>query len=638
MKKNFIRKLTAGIAALSLCAMAAAPLMSTAADLTINGTTNVSVANKTFKAYKLFEVSEATSGFFVNCTIPEVQDYFDGKITEEIPEGELNTAIGNYLSDIEENGTEQEKINLARELLIVAKKAGITPKSVTADGDDTSAVITGLDAGYYVIEDASSGAGNAISSVMLKNITENVPIALKADKPTITKKIDENGTLVDANTASIGDTVNYQLNTKVPNTKYYSNYNFKITDEIVEGLDLCTADGVAITVMGDNTATAETVEDSYELTQDTDYEVTFVDAAEDGHKEQMVINFLKMAELGQTNAGNEIIVKYSAVLNENAEVGTSGNVNDVVLEYSNNPNWNANDTDGDGTPDTDDGDMDNDNTPDDEDDDWDNDGEDNNEDTDDDGDGIPDDEDDDDNSPSSTTQTVHDKVLTYVTEIKIAKVDALGKALGGATFSITGEGVQYIVKTSTTSETFTDGDGDGVYDDGEEFEDTNDNDKWDAAIGDTVVTVSTTGTSATGVEATVSEDGFLVFRGLGAGTYKITETDAPADYNKYNGEIEVKIECTMVDGDDNDENNIALGAAVIGDGTEKCKWSYTSTAGGDVKTDGTGDIFTITVVNRKGVTFPETGGIGTAIFTIVGLSMMIGAAGIYVVKKRVINN
>lgn len=642
MKKEILRKLTAGIASICMCAMTVAPLMSSAADITINSTTNVSVAGKTFKAYQLFAVSEATSGYFVNCTDATVKAYFADKIGCEVTDSELDTKIGNYLSDINTNGTEEDKMELARELLGVAKKASLTPVEVTADASATSVTLSNLTAGYYVIEDASYNAGDAISSVMLRNVTENLEINLKADQPTITKKIVEGEARVDANTASVGDTVNYEIKTAVPDTKYYSSYKFKITDTIVTGLDLCEATDIKITVMGDNIATDET-EESYVLTLGTDYKVIYVDGNEDDHNEQMIITFVDMATLGKNNAGDEIVVSYSAVLNENAVVGTSGNVNDVVLEYSNNPNCSADDMDGDGVPNNEDTDDDNDGTPDDQDNDKDNDGISDNEDTDKDNDGIPDDEDNDDdndgvpdgndaddNTPSSSTQTEHDKVLTYVTEIKIAKVDADGKALGGAKFSITGEGVRYIVKTSTTSETFVDDNSNNTYDEDEAFTDTNGNNVWDAEIGDTVVTVSTEGSDAEGVEATVSADGFLVFRGLGAGTYTIKEESAPAGYNAYTGDIEVTIGCTMADG------TTALGDAVIADGIELCKWTYTSETGGDVVASGDGDIYTIKVVNRKGVTFPVTGGMGTTIFTLVGLSMIIGATGLYIVKKRAV--
>ena len=42
----------------------------------------------------------------------------------------------------------------------------------------------------------------------------------------------------------------------------------------------------------------------------------------------------------------------------------------------------------------------------------------------------------------------------------------------------------------------------------------------------------------------------------------------------------------------------------------------------------------MTVINKKGFTLPETGGMGTIIFTVVGLGMMTVAASAYVIMKR----
>ena len=44
--------------------------------------------------------------------------------------------------------------------------------------------------------------------------------------------------------------------------------------------------------------------------------------------------------------------------------------------------------------------------------------------------------------------------------------------------------------------------------------------------------------------------------------------------------------------------------------------------------------FEITVLNNKGFQLPATGGMGTVIFTVGGLSLMALAGGAYVASKR----
>ena len=56
------------------------------------------------------------------------------------------------------------------------------------------------------------------------------------------------------------------------------------------------------------------------------------------------------------------------------------------------------------------------------------------------------------------------------------------------------------------------------------------------------------------------------------------------------------------------------------------------------ETNGTGDtstgIASITIANNKGNTLPETGGIGTTVFYVLGSILVIGAVVLLVSKKR----
>ncbi len=95
-------------------------------------------------------------------------------------------------------------------------------------------------------------------------------------------------------------------------------------------------------------------------------------------------------------------------------------------------------------------------------------------------------------------------------------------------------------------------------------------------------------------------------------TYIITETDAPAGYSEAK-DIEFKVTCK-------DPEN----------GTD-CKWSSSNN---EVTFVVENNDFEATVVNLTGSVLPETGGIGTTIFYVVGFALMFGAAVLLITKKR----
>lgn len=117
--------------------------------------------------------------------------------------------------------------------------------------------------------------------------------------------------------------------------------------------------------------------------------------------------------------------------------------------------------------------------------------------------------------------------------------------------------------------------------------------------------------------------GLFSVTGLDAGTYKLREIAAPAGYNLLSQDVEVVITAGT-------ENNQSWN----GTPSEALK-TLAVTANG---TAGTGDpdagIASITIANNKGNTLPETGGIGTTVFYVLGSILVIGAVVLLVSKKR----
>lgn len=119
------------------------------------------------------------------------------------------------------------------------------------------------------------------------------------------------------------------------------------------------------------------------------------------------------------------------------------------------------------------------------------------------------------------------------------------------------------------------------------------------------------------------------FNGLDSGMYKIVETTVPAGYNKCK-DLEFQVVGIY---DETTEPHTMTGLKVldmdgndISDGIGDDEFSFDATAEmGVVSTN---------VMNVSGTILPETGGIGTTIFYIVGAVLAIGAVVFLVAKKR----
>lgn len=114
--------------------------------------------------------------------------------------------------------------------------------------------------------------------------------------------------------------------------------------------------------------------------------------------------------------------------------------------------------------------------------------------------------------------------------------------------------------------------------------------------------------------------GYATYSSLGIGTYYIREVEAPDGYNKLREDIQIVIDTNL-----KDDNTIEWSVSqVVSDNVKKLITSGIATK---QATEGENTIITpyveLEVQNTSGFQLPTTGGIGTAIFTIVGLSIMI---------------
>lgn len=111
----------------------------------------------------------------------------------------------------------------------------------------------------------------------------------------------------------------------------------------------------------------------------------------------------------------------------------------------------------------------------------------------------------------------------------------------------------------------------------------------------------------------------FTFTGLDDGNYRLTETKTPAGYNSID-----PIEFTVTAEHDVLSDNPAL-TSLSGNATTG-KLTFTSnTTEGSLSAD---------VVNNAGSTLPETGGMGTTIFYVLGTILVLGAAIMLITKRR----
>lgn len=281
--------------------------------LTINGTTE----GEMYDLYKVFDLSysggsEGNSGNYAYTVNSDFAAYFT--------ENDIADPV-DYVGAMEANSTALSEF--AKDLLAWA--IDNTDPVRTVEGTAGSTTVKDLDYGYYLMNpnggsNPLDGYATMFSLGTVSGNESDTTINVKAEYPTIDKVIVEDGQDVDTNEASIGDNVNYKITTKVPDTTGYKKYVFNVHDRLSKGLtfnnDVKIMIGEEVLVVGED----------YTLTPSTD----------DDGETTFTIEFLNVINWTY-DVGQEIVITYTAELNENAEIGTKPNTNTVYLEYSTDP-------------------------------------------------------------------------------------------------------------------------------------------------------------------------------------------------------------------------------------------------------------------------------------------------------------
>ena len=437
--------------------------------------------------------------------------------------------------------------------------------------------------GYYFVQDVttnlvdSNGNSDTVSKYILQVVKDVSVEAKDTGIPADKNIVEADGSKVKEGSKNIGDVIDFEVTSKVPDTSAYTTYTFNMYDTLDAGLTyfdtLAVKFGDTLLTAGtDYTVTVKTGETAFEAP------TTAAAAVTTAGGQTITINFTNIKTYGDVAdyQGKDIVITYKAVLNKNATMGVVPNENEVYFEYSNNPN-----------------------------------------------------------DLTSKGNTPHIITKTYTTALDVLKVNGSSQALEGAIFELTGMASDFMVVsgekfveagyTAQAGETlgttsywklvdgsYTSRDPQTTGTDTKQYADTTKT-YFKVTMNNVVMS---TGTDTKSIQVVSGADGKMVFTGLKPGTYTLTEIAAPDGYNKITTPINVVITWDK-------DNGFKLGDASSEGWTEN-KDSANASLG----------TFHLEVENNSGATLPCTGGIGTTIFYVVGGVLVLAAIILLVTKKR----
>lgn len=319
MKKAMKKLMAVLLAVAMVCAMVAPAFAddgsTTAAAATGTGSITIqnAVPNQTYKIYRILDLEyhAGTSSYLYTVT-PEWKNFVKAHSTDL----DLNESTGVVTWKNADKSNDSSVIqNLANDAGTYAKDPAITAVDTKLAGAVTIE-FTNLPLGWYlVVSDLDNGAICSIGTT-----APNAVIKEKNSKPTIEKEVYEGSNSGYSNDAGIGDTVNFHTNIYVTDG---NPTNYILHDTMTKGLKFDST-SVKVYLHRDRAGSANIFSDY--LTADTDYEL--VTSTSD--KCTFEIKFLK-----PLMPYDSIQVTYSATVTADAEIGTTGNDNDTVLEYGN---------------------------------------------------------------------------------------------------------------------------------------------------------------------------------------------------------------------------------------------------------------------------------------------------------------
>lgn len=310
MKKAMKKLMAALLAVAMVCAMAipafaaeGATHSSSSADgkITINNAVN----GQTYKIYRILDLQyNGTANSFRYVKNTKWGTFVDTQ-TAYLTVDPTTGVVTWTNTDTADNGTAIKEL---------AKAAGKYVKdnttSLAADGSEKAAsstvIFDNLPLGWYLV--VSDLTSDAICSI--DTTAKQVTIKEKNGVPTVTKEVEyASGSWGQGNDGNVGDTVNFQTTINVTDG---DPTNYVLHDQMSKGLAF-KENSIAVKV-NDTLITNYTVE--YTNTDKCTFEISFPN--------------------GTLHTNDTVVVTYSATINNDAVVGTTGNENETWLKYGDN--------------------------------------------------------------------------------------------------------------------------------------------------------------------------------------------------------------------------------------------------------------------------------------------------------------
>ena len=607
-------KMTKRILAMALCLIM---VMSLSVTAFAAGSNTITIANDYgseygYSAYQIFSGDAAENGVLSNIqwgTGVNGDDLLEALKTADAENYGACESAADVAAVLSANTTADNATAIA--FAEIAQKYIIEEKKATSTYSSGKHTINNVADGYYLVVNdkypvkPEGDTTNTTVSRYILEVVRDVTVSHKGTPPTVVKKIDEDGELVDYSTVGIGDTVQYDIVATMPgNIDKYDSYVLVFDDNLSKGLTF-KPETLVITVNGVEVTKYFGIEYVVNADKTTHIQIGMdilaLEYGYDSAKNPLTDKNGNAITVGEITSNTTVVVRYEAEVNEDAIV-LEELTNDVLIKYDRDPNQDNPPPPPDNPPPDQPNELPT----------------------------IPDGE------------TPRDEVKSYFTELTIKKTDGTN-TLTGAEFTLEGTKIDTLRVTRDTFRPIQEGetgthwklkDEEKWTTEAPVFVDPDDTDEIDPVtsqyydlpegydqvankpthIRDTVVEYLEQ-EGEVKVKAYVGQDGKVTFTGLAAGEYTLTESVTPDGYNTI-APIKFKITCTF----DTDGKPIF---AV--EGTDK----ITVLGSGENANTLYGQI-----VNVSGTTLPSTGGIGTTLFYIFGGLMFVGAAVLLITKKR----